>query len=161
MAFTVGLKRLLFAPTITRNRGTPGPCWGLLHRDADATTAARQPARAATTTVDRQPSGMYLQLSSSHPAPSCSCRIMCAILQLNKIERRFSSRVLPGCRRDLVNHMRRCSIDEIGRALGLSGGARGVQTDGAVRPEMGPEFGQQVAEPLENFEVFRRTRCIF
>ena len=94
MAFTVGLKRLLFAPTITRNRGTPGPCWGLLHRDADATTAARQPARAATTTVDRQPSGMYLQLSSSHPAPSCSCRIMCAILQLNKIERRFSSLVL-------------------------------------------------------------------
>ena len=92
MAFTAGLKRLLFAPTITRtHRGTPGPCWGLLHRDADATTAARQPARAATTTVDRQPSGMYLQLSSSHPAPSCSCRIMCAILQLYKIERRFSS----------------------------------------------------------------------
>ena len=122
MAFTVGLKRLLFAPTITRNRGTPGPCWGLLHRDADATTAARQPARAATTTVDRQPSGMYLQLSSSHPAPSCSCRIMCAILQLNKIERRFSSRVLPGCRRDLVNHMRRCSIDEIAHTHTHRGG---------------------------------------
>ena len=39
-------------------------------------------ASAATTTVDRQPSVMYLQLSSSHPAPSCSCRIICAILQL-------------------------------------------------------------------------------
>ena len=42
-----------------------------------------------------------------------------------------------------------------------SGRGRGVQTDGGVRPEMGLEFGQQVAEPLENFEVFRRTRCIF
>ena len=43
----------------------------------------------------------------------------------------------------------------------ISGRGRGVQTDGGVRPEMGPEFGQLVAEPLENFEVFRRTRCIF
>ena len=42
-----------------------------------------------------------------------------------------------------------------------SGRERGVQTDGGVRPEMGPEFGQLVAEPLENFEVFRRDRCIF
>ena len=37
----------------------------------------------------------------------------------------------------------------------LSGRGRGFQTDGGVRPEMGREFGQQVAVPLENFEVFQ------
>ena len=53
-------------------------------------------------------------------------------------------------------------LEEIGEESGSSSGpGRGVQTDGGVRPEMGLEFGQQVAEPLENFEVFRCTGCIF